>query len=140
MIEVLMIDDAKDTLEIVAECLRRLSKELHIITADQGEAALEILGTTRIDVVVSDLNMPGTVDGYELLKQLPQIHPNLPVIVLSADSLAGNRLKGLRFAQFLNKSSSLNEILGAILAQVRQKEWMVAPGDQDLTPTAEKPK
>ena len=134
-----MIDDAKDTLNIIAACLRRQSKELHIITANQGETALQILGTTRIDVVVTDLNMPGRVDGYELLKHLAKTHPNLPVIVLSADSEASNRLKGLRFAQFLNKSSSLNEILGAILAQVRQKEWMVTPGDQNLTPTAEKP-
>ncbi len=119
MANVLLIDDEAHYLKSLAEGLRLYSKKLNIITADNGKKAIEILNTAAVDVVVTDLNMPG-MSGYEFLQQLQQAHPHLPVIIMSAcsqESVDAN-LKNLRFAQYIEKPLNLDDIARAILSVV----------------------
>ncbi len=117
MVDVLLIDDETHFLRDFAEGLRLSSKRMQVVTADNAEKALEILRTAEMDVVVTDLNMPG-MDGYELVAQLQQIRPNVPVIILSAYSRASveSRLNGLRFARYVEKPLDLDQIVNTILA------------------------
>ena len=58
-----------------------------VLEADDGQSALDTLGTTKIDLILSDVNMPG-MNGPEFLRRL-SMEPALsaiPVLVVSTDS------------------------------------------------------
>jgi CheY-like chemotaxis protein len=63
-LQVLVVDDQADARELVALVLRQQGAETR--TAESVAEALEILGADRVDVLVSDLALPG-VDGYALI-------------------------------------------------------------------------
>jgi DNA-binding response OmpR family regulator len=123
MVDVLLINDDKVFLQTLAEGLRLSTKELHVITTDKAENAIEIMKTIVIDAVVTDLNMSGRMDGFDVLKRFQQTHPHVPVIILSANSPATvkDRLRGLWFAAYLEKPVSLPEIAQAILFHARER-------------------
>jgi CheY-like chemotaxis protein len=67
-----------------------------VLVAEEGEAALEILGTTaRIDLMVSDVGLPGSIDGRKLATIARDRRPGLKVLFItgySEDSAVGSRL------------------------------------------------
>src|SRR5208283_3465481 len=65
---VLVVDDFLTMRRIVRKILRDLDFQ-NIIEAEDGSAALDILKTTKVDLIVSDWNMP-RMTGLELLKQV----------------------------------------------------------------------
>lgn len=129
MTNVLIIDDETHFLKSLAEGLHLYSKKLNIITVDNGEKALEILKTAIIDVVVTDLNMPG-MDGFELLRQMQQTYPRVPIIIMSASARPSieTQLKDLQFAQYIEKPLDLGETARAILS-VAQKMGKDPPAE-----------
>jgi len=54
-----------------------------ICTAEEGSAALEILGRETVQMVITDIQMPG-MDGHTLLKQIKTRWPQLPVMLMTA--------------------------------------------------------
>jgi two-component system nitrogen regulation response regulator GlnG len=65
---------------------KALSKEgWNITTFESGDAALKQLKTSEPIAIVSDVRMPG-INGIDLLKQLKEGHPHLPVIIMTAHS------------------------------------------------------
>ncbi len=115
IVDVLVIDDEKLYLQNLAEGLRLYAREFNVITTDSATKALAALKTIMVDVVVTDLNMPG-MDGYELLHTLQQDYPHVQTIVMTgyARTSIERQLAGLRFAQFIEKPADLHEIAGAI--------------------------
>ncbi|MDM8555066.1 response regulator [Desulfococcaceae bacterium HSG7] len=83
MRNILMVDDEKAFLQAGKEMLELIDKELRVSTAYNGKDALEILASSSIDLVVSDLRMP-VMDGYELIARMSRRHQEIPVIVLTA--------------------------------------------------------
>ena len=65
---VLIVDDFLTMRRIVRKILRDLDFE-NIIEAEDGSAALDVLKTTKVDLIVSDWNMP-RMTGLELLKEV----------------------------------------------------------------------
>jgi len=78
----LIVEDEHSTLRFYMTGLKGL-QEFKLLSADNGRRALDILRDTRVDVVLTDLNMP-VMDGYELIAFLSQRFPALPVIVVTA--------------------------------------------------------
>lgn len=79
---VLIVDDEPHIAAVVAAKLRRCG--LRVVTAANGDEALAILGEEPIDLVVSDLRMPGS-DGASLLRAMaadPRT-ARTPVIILT---------------------------------------------------------
>jgi len=115
IVDVLVIDDEQEYLQSLAEGLRSYAREFNVIAADSATKALAALKTIMVDVVVTDLNMPG-MDGYELISKLQRTYPRVQTIVMTgyARSSIEKRLEGLRFAQFIEKPADLHEIAGAI--------------------------
>ena len=77
---VLIVDDDKNTREGLQRALR---DDYEVFTAESGERALSILAENEIDVLVSDIRMPG-MDGMTLLQRALARHPGLIVIPLTA--------------------------------------------------------
>ena len=101
--------------------LQGLQRQLHGMRNDWsmnfihgGKAALEFISTHPLDVIVTDMIMPG-VDGAELLTQVMKRHPNAVRIVLSghADRESVLRLVGPAH-QYLSKPCDSEELRSAI--------------------------
>lgn len=81
MEKILIVDDEKHYPMIIGEVL---SEEGYTpFTASSGMEALDILNTQPIDLVLSDVKMPG-MSGIDLLEKAKQIKPDLPVIIMTA--------------------------------------------------------
>ncbi|MGE0556725.1 MAG: PAS domain S-box protein [Burkholderiales bacterium] len=80
---VLLVDDDQDALALAMHSLRSDGYEL--LTADSGEAAIEILGKRAVNVIVSDFSMPG-MNGAQLLAQAARLHPATLRIILSGQT------------------------------------------------------
>ncbi len=73
------------------------SKGFHVFLAPSGEEALKILAEKDIDLVISDVIMPG-MDGYELCEKIrhTQQYKSVPVILLTSLSEPGDIVRGLK--------------------------------------------
>jgi len=68
--KILVVDDEQSMREFLSICLRRAGHE--VVVAQSGGEAIERLGGEPIDVVVTDLRMPGEIDGLGLLRAIKQ--------------------------------------------------------------------
>lgn len=80
---ILFVDDEKDILSALKRVTRKLNANCHFV--DNGAEALEILEQVPMDVVVSDMRMPG-MTGAELLTRVAELYPETIRIVLSGYS------------------------------------------------------
>jgi signal transduction histidine kinase len=80
-VRVLVVDDQPDARELVQRVLRARGAEVEL--AEDADQALRIVEQSSIDVLVSDISMPGR-DGYELLRAVRTLRPDMPAIALTA--------------------------------------------------------
>ena len=90
-----------------------------MLEASTGDEALGVIASPgfAVDLVFTDVMMPGVTDGFALARWLRENHPEIPVIVTSGDTekitLAGELGEGV---QFVPKPYDLD----ALTAQLRQ--------------------
>ena len=84
---ILIVDDNDDVRELLLNFLAHDSYRLY--SANNGDSALALLNSEKIDLLLLDVMMPG-ISGVELLKQIRSSHfatnPGLPVIMVTARS------------------------------------------------------
>jgi two-component system NtrC family response regulator len=81
MENILIVDDEKHYPMILGEVLSE--EGYRPFTASSGMEALDILNTQFIDLVLTDVKMPG-MTGIDLLEKIKEIKPDLPVIIMTA--------------------------------------------------------
>src|SRR6185369_13826700 len=79
---ILIVDDEEVSLLLLENYL--LSQGYVVICASNGQDALSFLNKQTVDLVISDLVMPG-MDGIQLMHSAKEQHPTLPFIVLTAE-------------------------------------------------------
>ncbi len=79
MLKILIVDDSEVD-RLLMEGLLKQSIGFEVIWAENGRQALDRIEEWKVDIVVTDLQMP-EMDGLELVQQVRQIHPQLPVIL-----------------------------------------------------------
>jgi two-component system, sensor histidine kinase and response regulator len=82
---ILVVDDNKENLKVVGNLLKELNYNLAF--ALSGKEAIEMLQTTKVDLILLDIMMPG-MDGFEVCFHLKQDKKtkDIPVIFLTAKS------------------------------------------------------
>jgi DNA-binding NtrC family response regulator len=80
MPNILIVDDDPNLLKVMGGILRELGEEIH--TANTVESALSFMKSGALDLIITDLKMPGQ-SGMDLLKYSLQNHPSIPVIMVS---------------------------------------------------------
>lgn len=117
MISILFVDDEPNILEGLQRMLRNRRHEWQMSFAGSGIDALAILGEKRIDVVVSDMKMPG-MDGAELLRTVSERYPHIVRVILSGFSEQEADMKSVGTAhQYLSKPCD-PELLKSTIARV----------------------
>ena len=90
---VLVVDDEPKLCDLLSSALSQ--NDVQVFTAGNGLQALAILEQQDIDLVISDWRMPG-MDGPQLLAEVKQRYPQLPVIVMTAYSTVKNAVQSMR--------------------------------------------
>ncbi|MDF7798458.1 sigma-54 dependent transcriptional regulator [Pontiellaceae bacterium B1224] len=105
---VLIVDDEKSARDGLVRALRR---EYNVFAAENGAAALEILDTQSIDVLLSDVRMPG-MDGIALMQRALGKHPELTVIILTAYGDVELAVQAMKFGatDFMTKPINLDKL------------------------------
>jgi CheY-like chemotaxis protein len=85
MKKVLIVDDEEDMIWSLQKNLPNSKLQVETLTASSGEEALETLNHTPVDLIVTDIKMPG-MSGLELLSEVNSRYPHLGVIVMTAYS------------------------------------------------------
>jgi len=137
---ILVVDD---NLELQRYIRLVLEDSHNVITADNGQVALQkIMANDKVDLILSDLMMP-VMDGYQLLEKLKSDDAtrHIPVIMLTARAEAKDKLKALRLGvdDYLVKPFEEEEVLVQIEnllknAKVRQATVLVEKAEADLQP------
>jgi len=89
---ILVVDDKPNYLALFR---RIVGHELELFTASDAAEALSILARHSVDVVVSDIKMPGG-DGLQLLHQIKTIYPDTEVILMTAFGAVPDAVKAIR--------------------------------------------
>ena len=117
---VLIVDDFLTMRRIVRKILRDLQFE-NIIEAEDGTAAVEVLGAHKIDLIVSDWNMP-KMTGLELLKHVrsQDTTKDLPFLMVTAEAQKENIVEAVKakVSNYIVKpftAATLEEILAKIV-------------------------
>lgn len=111
---ILFVDDEQNILSGLKRMLRSMRGDFEMFFTESGDSALEILANNSIDVVISDMRMPG-MDGAELLAKVKEKHPHTIRIVLSghADEEAIMKTIGITH-QYLSKPCDPDVLKGTI--------------------------
>ena len=126
-IRVMLVDDH----DLIRYGLRRLMEDQSgievVAEADSGEKALELARSTKMDVILMDINMPG-IGGFEATSRLSKTHPEIKIIVLTAHSEGPlpKRLLEAGAVGFLTKGCDVKEMIDAI-QKVRAGQRYIAP-------------
>ena len=94
---VLIADDEANLRKVLAAMLRREGYE--VLTAADGAEALDLMGKTRVDVVLTDLRMP-RLDGMELLRRVLAEYRGTPVVMLTAHGTVDTAVTAMKLGAF----------------------------------------
>ena len=91
---ILIVDDNQDMLSFVSSCMK---EAYDVRTATDGTSALELLQREQIDLIISDVMMPG-IDGFELCRRVKNdiSLSHIPIILLTARTTDVSRIEGLQ--------------------------------------------
>ena len=93
----LVVDDEKNYLLVLKELL--IDEGYEVLTAQSGANALAMLNETELDLVVTDMKMPG-MSGLELLEKLKQKDPQLPVVMMTAFGTVEKAVEAMKKGAF----------------------------------------
>ena len=106
---VLVVDDEAAQRTVLAGFLRK--RQLEAVAAGSVDEAVQIVSGRTIDLVLTDLNMPGK-DGLTLIDSLRAINPELPVIVMTAFGTVASAVDAMKrgASDYLTKPIDLDEL------------------------------
>jgi len=90
---ILIVDDEKNYLLVLSAVLEDEGYE--VLTALSGQEALDIHKTSDLDLILTDMKMPG-MSGIELLERIKSIDPDLPVIMMTAHGTVDKAVEAMQ--------------------------------------------
>ncbi|MBK1717444.1 nitrogen regulation protein NR(I) [Thiocystis violacea] len=128
-----VIDDDRSIRWVLDRALRKA--EMHVTCFSNGVGVMDALHREQPDVILTDIRMPG-IDGLELLRQVSDRYPGLPVIIMTAHSDLDSAVSAFHGGAFeyLPKPFDLDEAVSQVSRACRRgrddrpEEVVVAQG------------
>lgn len=116
---ILLVEDDETALEVFKEALTEY--EYEVVTARNGEEALNRARQESFDLVITDIRMPGT-DGLQALEEVKAMHPDTKSIVVTGYASEAETLKAMQIGvgEYLKKPFRLQELLQAVKRQLER--------------------
>lgn len=127
--KILVVEDEKNILEVIEAYL--LKEGFRVITAEDGEMALELFKTEKIHLIVLDLMLP-KISGEEVCTTI-RATSDIPIIMLTAKVDEDDKIEGLTIGadDYITKPFSPRELVSRVKALLRRSY-------RDSNPLAEK--
>ncbi len=127
-LNILYIEDEKNIRENISNTLKIICSK--VFPAESIEEAIKIKDENRVDVIISDINLPN-MSGLEYVKKLRENNFNTPIILLSAHTDTEYLLEAakLKLVDYLVKPIDFSELNNALL---KASEELVKKGDYIL--------
>lgn len=120
--KILVVDDTAANLRLLNDLLT--AHGYVVVTAENGQRALEFAATESFDMVLLDVVMPGE-DGFAICKKLRDIPENamLPIVMVTSLDSKDDRIKGLEAGadDFLSKPINIHELIARVRSLMRIK-------------------
>ncbi|MGP8160530.1 MAG: response regulator transcription factor [Candidatus Dormibacteria bacterium] len=118
MTRVLVVDDQPDIVRLVRDYLERAG--FQVLSAGDGEQALQLARREHPDLVILDLGLPG-LDGLDVARALRR-DGNVPIIMLTARTEESDRVAGLELGadDYVTKPFSAREMVARVRAVLRR--------------------
>ena len=118
---ILVVDDARDTVEIIQRNLTH--QGYHVFTASSVGEAIRFLEATPVDVVITDLKMPG-VGGLDLVRHVRDNNPDVEIMVITGFATIDGAVKAIKSGaeEFLTKPFTDEELFAAV-RRTLEKLW-----------------
>ncbi len=116
---ILVVEDEARLLRLVTAVLQ--SEGYEVLAARDAEVALPLLAVEGPDLVLLDLMLPGTLDGFAFLERVRGFS-DVPVIILTARTREEDKLHGFALGadDYLTKPFSAKELLARVAAVLRR--------------------
>jgi DNA-binding NtrC family response regulator len=117
---VLVVDDEPSVCDA---CHEALAIEGYMVdTALSGEKALEVLGTSRYDIILLDLKMPG-MSGMEALEKLKEVAPKADVVMMTGYATVESAVDAMKLGaiDYIKKPFTNRELAGKLLQVLERK-------------------
>jgi len=110
---ILVADDEDDLRTLLGDLLSRSGYD--VVSAADGEEAIALIRSSKLDVALLDIQMPG-LSGIEVLKFINQHSPSLRAIMLTGFADLKHAMEAREFGarDFINKPYKLDDILATI--------------------------
>jgi CheY-like chemotaxis protein len=119
---IIVVDDEPDILRYIREILQHVNYE--VITATSGDQAWALFKEHQpeIDMVLTDVVMPGSIDGLELAAKIHQVDPSLPVLFVTGALPEGDaRAVGIAEKELLvRKPFSPKQLIDLVEERIRR--------------------
>lgn len=127
MIRILLVDDHPVARHGIKSLLVERMKDAVIGEAPDGMTALRAIEDDTWDLVIADLSMPG-MSGLELIKEIRNVKPALPTLVLSMHppSQFARRALSAGAMGYVTKDSDLDEFITAIEHATRGRRYITS--------------
>ena len=127
MTKILIIDDDRTVRHIVTTGLNGYSG-ISVVTAADGDAALELVDSEKPSVVLLDIYLPNH-NGLELFRKIRAIDRKLPVIFITGDTSSETAIQAMRAGAFdyLSKPLDIGQIKSLVLSAINARRMMDEP-------------
>lgn len=123
MFRILIVEDDTELSGLFSKVLEKHGYS--VICAENGQKALDCIGTEYIDLIISDIMMP-VMDGYEFVSELRQAGYQIPVLMITAKSTFDDMRQGFLAGSddYMVKPVNVNEMVLRVGALLRRAQMM----------------